>query len=82
MGVPTYSTTLATASGANSIGAHFVDGAKNPAGAATGVALGWQPEVSSVIDPAFSGGTKMAVTMAYGMVEVLDGAYVKDVTIT
>lgn len=81
MGVPTYTSTLAATSGADKIGAHFVDGNANPSGAATGVAIGWMPEAVELSNPVFSGGTQMAVTMAYGMTEVLDGAYVGDVTV-
>ena len=81
-GVPSYTNNLATASGANSVGAHMTDGNANPAYAAFGVALGWMPEMASIINPVFSGGLQMAVTMAYGHVEIQDGAYVGDVTIT
>lgn len=81
-GVPTWTNNLGLVSGSNTIGVHLVDGSRNPAGASTGVALGWMPEQSMLNQPAFSGGTQIAITMAYGIVEVLDGAYVKDVTVT
>ncbi|HYF01274.1 MAG TPA: hypothetical protein VEJ18_20290 [Planctomycetota bacterium] len=83
MGIPHYTNNLGTASGANTIGAYMVDGggpfAKN---CSTGMALGWMPEVAANTTPALSGGMLMAITMAYGLVEVLDYAYVKTTTIT
>lgn len=81
-GVPTYTNNLAaTANGAvDKVGCHMVDGNAYPQGAPYAMALGWMPEVSSLAQPAFSGGMQVAVTMCYGGVEVTDGAYVANIT--
>lgn len=81
-GVPAYCNNLGTVSGADTLGAFLTDGNRNPAFASTGVALGWMPEASALENPVFSGGLQMAMTMAYGIVEVTDGSYVKIVTRT
>lgn len=80
-GVPTYTNNLASASGGDKIGALMVDGNAYPEGAPYGVSLGWMPEASMLNQPQFSGGLQVAVTMAYGAVEILDGAYVGTVTV-
>jgi len=77
-----YTCNLGTASGADTIGAGAVDGYAYPTESATGVALGWMPEPSMLSNPVFSGGMQVAVTMAYGMTEVNDFAYVKITTVT
>src|SRR5262249_2897288 len=80
-GVPTYTNTLAATASSDKVGAHFTDGNANPAAAATGIAVAWMPRMSMLNQPSFSGGAQIAVTMAYGMTEKQDLAYVKDVTI-
>ncbi len=78
-----YTNNLASTSGADSIGAAVIDNTAPPEEAATGCALGWMPEASMPFDnPVFSGGTQVAITMAYGLIEVLDRSYVKITTIT
>lgn len=81
-GVPSYTNNLGLVVTTDTYGAFLVDGNKNPSGASTAAALGWMPEMSMLNQPAFSGGAQMAVTMAYGLIEVLDGAYVKITTVT
>lgn len=81
-GVPAYTNNLGTVSGANTLGMFMTDGNRNPAYAPFGAALGWMPEPASLINPVFSGGLQLAVTMAYGHIEIQDGAYVGIPTIT
>jgi hypothetical protein len=81
-GVPAYTNNLGLVSGSDTLGEFLTDGNRSPEFGATGVALGWMPEMSQLAQPAFSGGIQLAVTMAYGMVEVLDGAYTKITTKT
>lgn len=81
-GIPVYTNNLGTVVTTDTIGAFMVDGNKNPEGAATGAALGWMPEMSMLNQPVFSGGAQLAMTMAYGLIEILDGAYVKITTVS
>jgi hypothetical protein len=85
LGVPHFvSASLAGTSGADSIGVYGVDGqiAGQEENAPTGCALAWYPEVATWSNPTFSGGTQIAITMAYGLVEIVDFGYVKVTTIT
>lgn len=81
LGVPLYTNNLAETSGADKISCFMTDGARFPSNGANAVALGWMPEVAMLSQPAFSGGTQVAITMAYGIVEVLDYSYVRVNTI-
>jgi hypothetical protein len=82
LGCNVYTNNLAETSGANKLGLAMVDGGgANPEQCATGVALGWMPEVAQLPNVAFSGGMQMAITMAYGIVEVIDYPYVKIATL-
>ena len=80
---PHYTNNLATLVGADKIGVYIVDGngANPPEYCATAASIGWMPEPSAWTNPAFSGGVQMAMTMAYGLIEVIDYAYVKVVSI-
>lgn len=82
-GVPVYTNNLAaTANGAvDKVGCFMIDGNAAPALAPYGIALGWMPEVSTLAQPTFSGGNQIGITMAYGGVEIIDGAYVGIVTL-
>lgn len=82
MSVPAYTNNLGLVSGNDTIGAFLTDGNRNPDHASTGAALGWMPELAMLNRPEFSGGAQVAVTMAYGLVEILDGSYVKITTRT
>lgn len=81
-GVPAYTNNLGTVSGADTIGVFMTDGNRNPKYASTGMALAWMPRAWSLENPVFSGGVQLAITMAYGGVEITDGSYVKIVTRT
>jgi hypothetical protein len=82
-GVPVYTNNLATtANGAvDKVGCLMIDGNAAPSLSPYGVALGWMPEVVQLSQPAFSGGAQIGVTMAYGMIEVIDGAYTQTITV-
>lgn len=83
MNVPFYTNNLAATSGADKVGAFMIDGnGSNPSEwCSTGASVGWMPEPAQWSNPVFSGGMQMAITMAYGLVEVIDYAYVKITTI-
>lgn len=82
MGANVYTNNLAESSGANKLGLFIVDGGgANPENCAVAASVAWFPEVASLPNVAFSGGLQMAITMAYGSVEVLDYAYVKIATV-
>lgn len=81
MGSNIYTNNLAATSGANKIGCALVDGGLNPRGGSTAASVAWMPEQAALPNVAFSGGLQIAVTMAYGLIEVLDYAYVKIATI-
>ncbi len=83
MGDPIYTHNLGLVVSADTLSYRLVDGARNPTGSATACALGWTPEITPMFfNPAFSGGAQFAITMAQGLVEVNDFAYVKAATIT
>lgn len=80
LGADVYASNLAQASSSDKVGICMIDGAANPANAATGVALGWMPE-PEVLGSASLPGRQIAVTCAYGMAEIADFNYVKIVTV-
>lgn len=81
MGVPVFTSNLAATANASvdKVGVVMVNGAKNPSHAATGCGYLWMPEDEQVGTPSYPG-RQMAVTMAYGLAEVVDGYYTKIVT--
>jgi hypothetical protein len=82
MGANVFTNNLAESSGANKLGLFMVDGGSGkPEQCSTGLSIAWMPEVASLPNVAFSGGLQMAITMAYGIIEILDYAYVKIATI-
>lgn len=79
-GVPIWTSNLAATSGADKIGVVMIDGDARPANAATGLAMGWMPEPEQVSVPMLTG-RDIAVTAAYGVAEISDFNYVKQVSI-
>lgn len=82
MGCPIYTNNLAESSGADKIGLAMIrgDGAK-PEQCATAMSVTWMPRMVQLPNIALSGGMQMAITMCYGIVEVIDYAYVGIVTL-
>lgn len=78
MGSNVFTNNLAESDGGTGkIGLAMIDGGgANPENCATAMSVCWMPEVVSLPNIALSGGLTMATTMAYGIVEVLDYAYV------
>jgi hypothetical protein len=82
MGSNVFTNNLAESSSADKIGLAMIDGGgANPENCATAMSVCWMPEVVALPNIALSGGLTMATTMAYGIVEVLDYAYVGILTI-
>lgn len=83
MGSNVFTNNLAESDGgANKIGLAMIDGSgANPENCATAMSIAWMPEVASLPNIVLSGGLQMAITMCYGIVEVIDYAYVGLVTI-
>ncbi len=84
MDTPHFTNNLAATSGADKLGVYIVDGqgANPPEWCATAASVCWMPEPTPrFYNPVFSGGSQVAITMAYGLVEVIDYAYVKVTTI-
>lgn len=81
LGCNIWASNNAQASGGDTLGVFMVDGAANPAYAATGVALGWMPEPEVLGVPSIPG-RDLAVTAAYGLGEINDFCYVKITTVT
>jgi hypothetical protein len=82
MGANVFTNNLAESSGANKLGLFMIDGGgAKPEQCSTGASIAWMPEVAALPNVAFSGGLQMAITMAYGIIEILDYAYVKIATI-
>jgi hypothetical protein len=78
MGSEVFTNNLAESDGGTGkIGLAMIDGSgANPENCATALSVAWMPEMVSLPNIALSGGTQMAITMAYGIVEVIDYAYV------
>lgn len=81
MGVPTWTSNLATTAnaGVDKVGVFMVDGNAKPDNAPFAVALGWAPEPVVLASPTYPG-VQATVTAAYGMGEIADFNYVKVVT--
>ena len=81
--VPWFTSNLGVTSSSDKTSFLMVDGsiASQRLSASTGIAVSWLPEVASWANPIFSGGLQMAITMCYGLVEILDGSYTKALTI-
>jgi hypothetical protein len=79
-----YTNNLGLASSADKISCIMVDG-QAPGQAqysATAMAVAWDVQMTPIwYNPALSGGMQVAFTMAYGLVEAVDHAYVKAATI-
>lgn len=84
LGIPLYTNNLGLASSSDKISCIMVDGGA-PGQAeycATALAIAWLPKASPIFaNPTFSGGMQVAITTAYGTVEVVDHPYVKALTI-
>lgn len=83
LGADLYTNNLAASASADKVGVAMVDAGpgKVPQNGATAATIVWMPEAFMLGNPVFSGGAQIAVTMCAGLVEVLDYAYVKIVTI-
>lgn len=84
LGVPLYTNNLGLTSSSDKLSCIMVDGGA-PGQAeycSTALAIAWLPKASPVFaNPVFSGGIQVAITTAYGLVEVQDHGYVKAATI-
>jgi hypothetical protein len=82
MGSEVFTNNLAESSGANKLGLAMIDGSgPNPENCATAMSVAWMPEVAQLPNIVLSGGAQIAITMCYGIVEVIDYAYVGIATI-
>ena len=85
MGVEFYTNNLGVASGADKVSCFYVSASlsgNDKRNCPTGAAVAWMPEATPIFyNPVLSGGMQVAITAAYGLVEVIDYAYVKAATI-
>lgn len=85
LGADFFTNNLAASASADKVGVAMVDAGpgsgNDPVKGATAGSIAWMPEAYMLGQPAFSGGAQIAITMCGGLVEVIDYAYVKLVTI-
>src|SRR3990167_6966784 len=85
MGVVLATNNLGVTATADKVSAFLVSASlpgNDPRNCPTGMAVAWMPEATPIFfNPALSGGMQVAITMAYGLSEVIDYGYVKAATI-
>lgn len=85
MGVQLYTNNLGVTASADKVSCFLVSASlpgNDERYCPTGMAVAWVPEATPIFyNPVLSGGMQVAITMAYGLVEVLDYGYVKAPTI-
>ena len=85
LGIELYTNNLGVAATADKVSCFFVSASlpgNDKRNCPTGMAVAWMPEATPIFyNPVLSGGMQVAITRAYGLVEVIDYAYVKAATI-